>query len=162
MCSCTELQRQVLALLGAPEDAFSVATVGRNSRQIGSRPAESRSGHISSPKIESSPPNRLQSRGLSSIPLSEGHAKSENFRSGPRLRDNRLSVWSDPTYAVSNAADALVGSSKVVDCLNLQLPYGEASRTLQIDVVVHDTLHRMLEHGPQARASGSALAHACA
>ena len=46
-----------------------------------------------------------------------------------RLRDNnRLSVSSDPTFAISTAADALVGSSSLADCF----------RTLQIDIVVYD------------------------
>src|SRR5262245_24927521 len=62
-----------------------------------------------------------------------------------RLRDNnRLSVWSDRAYAVSAAADALVHNSSRADCLRSQLPYGEAKRTLQIDIVVYDTLRRSL------------------
>ena len=62
-----------------------------------------------------------------------------------RLRDNnRLSVWSDRAYAVSAAADALVHSSSRADCLRSQLPYGEAKRTLQVDVVVYDNLSRSL------------------
>ena len=72
-----------------------------------------------------------------------------------RLRDNnRLSVWSDPTYAVSNAADALVGSSKLADSLKSQLPYGEARRSLQIDIVVYDTLHRSLRTYEVKRGNG--------
>jgi hypothetical protein len=72
-----------------------------------------------------------------------------------RLRDNnRLSVWSDPTYAVSAAADALYQSSSRVDCLRSQLPYGEARRTLQIDIVVFDTLNRSLRTYEVKRGNG--------
>jgi hypothetical protein len=73
-----------------------------------------------------------------------------------RLRDNnRLSVWNDDTYAVSAAADALVGSSKLADCLKSQLPYGEARRTLQVDIVVYDTLHRSLRTYEVKRGNGA-------
>jgi hypothetical protein len=66
-----------------------------------------------------------------------------------RLRDNnRLSVWTDPTFAVSAAADALVGSFKA------QLPYGEAKRTLQVDIVVYDNLHRSLRTYEVKRGNG--------
>ena len=58
------------------------------------------------------------------------------------MRDNnRLSVWTDPTYAISAAADSLVHSSSRADCLRSQLPYGEAKRSLQVDIVVYDNLH---------------------
>jgi hypothetical protein len=72
-----------------------------------------------------------------------------------RLRDNnRLSVWTDPTYAVSAAADALVHSSTRADCFKSQLPYGEAKRTLQIDIVVYDTLNRSLRTYEVKRGNG--------
>jgi hypothetical protein len=72
-----------------------------------------------------------------------------------RLRDNnRLTVWNDPTYAVSGAADALVHSSTHADCLRSQLPYGESKRTLQIDIVVYDTLHRSIRSYEVKRGNG--------
>jgi hypothetical protein len=72
-----------------------------------------------------------------------------------RLRDNnRLSVWSDRAYAVSVAADALVHSSSRADCLRSQLPYGEAKRTLQVDVVVYDNLSRSLRAYEVKRGNG--------
>jgi hypothetical protein len=72
-----------------------------------------------------------------------------------RLRDNnRLSVWTDPAYAVSGAADALVGSSTRADCFKSQLPYGEAKRTLQIDMVVYDNLNRSLRTYEVKRGNG--------
>jgi len=70
-----------------------------------------------------------------------------------RLRDNnRLSVWSDPTFAVSAAADALVHSR--TDCFKSQLPYGEVKRKLQVDIVVYDTLHRSLRTYEVKRGNG--------
>jgi hypothetical protein len=63
-------------------------------------------------------------------------------------------VWSDPAYSVSAAADALVGSSKLSDCLKSQLPYGETRRSLQIDIVVYDTVHRSLRTYEVKRGNG--------
>ena len=72
-----------------------------------------------------------------------------------RLRDNnRLSVWSDPTFAVSAAADAPVHTSSRTDCFKSQLPYGEAKRKLQVDIVVYDTLHRSLRTYEVKRGNG--------
>jgi hypothetical protein len=73
-----------------------------------------------------------------------------------QLRENnRLSVWSDPDYAVSGAADALVHSSPRSDCFRSQLPYGEGKRHLQIDVVVYDTLNRSLRTYEVKRGNGT-------
>ena len=45
-----------------------------------------------------------------------------------RLRDNnRLSVWSDPAFAISAAAEALVHNSTRADCFRSQLPYGDTA-----------------------------------
>jgi hypothetical protein len=72
-----------------------------------------------------------------------------------RLRDNnRLDVWTDPTYAVSAAADALVHSSTRADCFRSQLPYGEAKRTLQVDIVVYDNVNRSLRTYEVKRGNG--------
>jgi hypothetical protein len=72
-----------------------------------------------------------------------------------RLCDNnRLSVWTDPTYAVSAAADALYQSASRADCLKAQLAYGEVKRTLQIDIVVFDTLLRSLRTYEVKRGNG--------
>lgn len=72
-----------------------------------------------------------------------------------RLRDNnRLSVWTDPTFAVSGAADALVHSSTRTDGLRSQLPYGEAKRTLQVDIVVYDNSSRALRTYEVKRGNG--------
>ncbi len=72
-----------------------------------------------------------------------------------RLRDNnRLSVWTDPKFAVSGAADALVHSSSRIDCLKSQLPYGEATRTLQVDIVVYDNTNQALRTYEVKRGNG--------
>lgn len=72
-----------------------------------------------------------------------------------RLRDNnRLSVWSDDGFAVSNAADGLVHNSSLEDCLSSQLPYGDAARKLQIDIVVYDNVNRSLRTYEVKRGNG--------
>jgi hypothetical protein len=72
-----------------------------------------------------------------------------------RLRDNnRLSVWTDPTFAVSAAAEGLVHSSSQANCFASQLPYGEAARTVQVDILVYDTVHRSLRTYEVKRGNG--------
>src|SRR5262245_61163197 len=72
-----------------------------------------------------------------------------------RLRDNnRFSVWTDRLYAVSVAADALYQSSSREDCLRSQLPYGEAKRTLQVDIIVYNSLNRSLRTYEVKRGNG--------
>jgi hypothetical protein len=73
-----------------------------------------------------------------------------------RLRDNnRLSVWSDAAFAISAAAEGLVNSSSRSDCFASQLPYGEAARSVQVDIVVYDTLHRSLRTYEVKRGNGA-------
>lgn len=45
-------------------------------------------------------------------------------------------VWTEPRFAVSRAADALVNSQSEGECLRSELPYGEMHRVIQIDVGV--------------------------
>lgn len=72
-----------------------------------------------------------------------------------RLRDNnRLSVWTDPHFSVSAAADALVHSSTRSDSLRSQLPYGEAKRTLQVDIAVYDNSSRSMRTYEVKRGNG--------
>jgi hypothetical protein len=72
-----------------------------------------------------------------------------------RLRENnRLSVWSDPAFAISAAAEGLVHNSSRADCFKSQLPYGDAARTVQVDIVVYDTLNRSLRTYEVKRGNG--------
>jgi hypothetical protein len=72
-----------------------------------------------------------------------------------RLRDNnRLSVWSDPAFAISAAADGLVHSSSRADCFKSHLPYGDAKRTIQVDIVVYDNTSRSLRTYEVKRGNG--------
>jgi len=73
-----------------------------------------------------------------------------------RLRDNnRLSVWSDPAFAISAAAEGLVQNSPRADCFKSQLPYGDTARTVQVDIVVYDTLNRSLRAYEVKRGNGA-------
>jgi hypothetical protein len=72
-----------------------------------------------------------------------------------RLRDNnRLSVWSDPAFAISGAAEGLVHNSTRADCFRSQLPYGDTARTVQVDIVVYDNLNRSLRTYEVKRGNG--------
>jgi hypothetical protein len=72
-----------------------------------------------------------------------------------RLRDNnRLSVWSDPAFAISAAAEGLVHNSSRADGFRSQLPYGDTARTVQVDIVVYDNLNRSLRTYEVKRGNG--------
>jgi hypothetical protein len=51
---------------------------------------------------------------------------------------NRHRVWHEDRFRVSAAADALVGSQDEDACRRSALPYGERSKTLQVDMVAFD------------------------
>jgi hypothetical protein len=57
------------------------------------------------------------------------------LREGLR-ESNRHRVWTEPKFAISLAADTLVNSQSEEACRRSELPYGEASRIIQIDVGV--------------------------
>lgn len=83
------------------------------------------------------------------------HGKILEMAIFERLRENnRLSVWSDSVFAVSRAADGLVHSSSLQNCLASQLPYGDATRRLQIDIVVYDNVNRTLRTYEVKRGNG--------
>ena len=52
---------------------------------------------------------------------------------------NRHKVWQEDVFRVSRAADALVNSQNEDACLQSALPYGDAVRTLQIDMIAFDS-----------------------
>jgi hypothetical protein len=55
------------------------------------------------------------------------------------LRDsNRHKVWQERAFRISRAADALVGSQDEASCRQSSLPYGEAMRAIQVDMVAFD------------------------
>jgi hypothetical protein len=71
-----------------------------------------------------------------------------------RLRDNEnFTVWTDPTFCVSSAANILSG--KTEDCLGANLNYGESVRTLQIDLIVFDKVKRTLRAYEVKRGNGN-------
>jgi hypothetical protein len=73
-----------------------------------------------------------------------------------RLRDNnRLSVWNEDRFNVSAAAEALFSSSSLTSCLLSQLPYGEARRTVQIDMIVYDMAAQSLRAYEVKRGNGA-------
>lgn len=51
---------------------------------------------------------------------------------------NRHTVWLEPSFRVSRAADGLASSQTTDECAKSALPYGEAVRNLQIDMMAFD------------------------
>ena len=52
---------------------------------------------------------------------------------------NRHKVWQEDAFKVSRAADALFGSQSEDACRQSALPYGDAVRTIQVDMVAFDS-----------------------
>ena len=72
-----------------------------------------------------------------------------------QLRENnRLSVWSHQAFAISGAAEGLVHSSSLMDSLRSRLPYGEAKRTVQVDILVYDNANSSLRSYEVKRGNG--------
>ena len=70
-------------------------------------------------------------------------------------QNNRLSVWTDATFAVSPAADNTFSTSSFEDCLMSELPYGSTKRTVQIDLVVYDEVSNGLRAYEVKRGNGN-------
>jgi hypothetical protein len=75
------------------------------------------------------------------------------------LRDsNRHRVWSEDTFRVSTAANALVNSLIGLpgdeSCRQSALPYGERARTLQIDMVAYDEADKTIRAYEVKRGNG--------
>jgi hypothetical protein len=71
------------------------------------------------------------------------------------LRDsNRHKVWQEDAFRVSRAADALVGSQDEASCRKSSLPYGEAVRAIQVDMVAFDYSDRTIRAYEVKRGNG--------
>jgi hypothetical protein len=75
------------------------------------------------------------------------------------LRDsNRHRVWSEDTFRVSTAANALVNSLVGLpgeeQCRQSALPYGERARTLQVDMIAYDEADQTLRAYEIKRGNG--------
>ena len=66
-----------------------------------------------------------------------------------------FSVWSEPEFAVSAAADHIVSSSTPEQCLSTNIPYGESVRTLQADILVYDKRANTLRAYEVKRGNGN-------
>lgn len=67
---------------------------------------------------------------------------------------NRHRVWTEPKFAISRAADLLMGSQSEDACGLSELPYGEALRTIQIDVCTFDETDQGIRSYELKRANG--------
>lgn len=67
---------------------------------------------------------------------------------------NRYRVWQEDAFRVSRAADALVGSQSEEACRESALPYGEAIRTLQVDMMAFDEADQIIRAYEVKRGNG--------
>ncbi len=67
---------------------------------------------------------------------------------------NRHQVWQEDAFRVSRAADALVGSQSEEACRQSALPYGDAVRSIQIDMVAFDSADNTIRAYEVKRGNG--------
>ncbi len=61
------------------------------------------------------------------------------------LRDsNRYEVWGESKFKVSQAAEAVLGNLSDDEYPNASLPYGDAVRTVQIDLITYDHTEKII------------------
>src|SRR5215467_13900892 len=71
------------------------------------------------------------------------------------LRDsNRHRVWQEDVFRVSRAADTLVGSQGEEECRQSALPYGDAVRTIQVDMIAFDNADQTIRAYEVKRGNG--------
>lgn len=68
---------------------------------------------------------------------------------------NRHRVWREDAFKVSRAADQIVGQQTDDAYLSTTLPYGEAIRTLQIDMIAFDDADKTLRAYEIKRGNGA-------
>jgi hypothetical protein len=67
---------------------------------------------------------------------------------------NRHKVWQEDVFRVSRAADALVNSQNEDACRQSALPYGDAIRTLQVDMIAFDSADQTIRAYEVKRGNG--------
>jgi hypothetical protein len=67
---------------------------------------------------------------------------------------NRHTVWLEPVFKVSRAADGLASSQTTDECSKSALPYGDAVRGLQIDMMAFDNADRTIRAYEVKRGNG--------
>ncbi|MDG4904554.1 MULTISPECIES: hypothetical protein [unclassified Mesorhizobium] len=83
------------------------------------------------------------------------HGKILETATREGLREsNRHSVWQDDIFRVSRAADGLASSLSLDECAKSVLSYGDAVRTLQIDLLAFDNADRTMRAYEIKRGNG--------
>ena len=90
---------------------------------------------------------------ISSAYKRHGRILETAVREGLR-ESNRHQVWQEDVFRVSRAADALASSQSIDECAKSSLPYGEAVRALQIDMVAYDSADRTIRAYEIKRGNG--------
>ncbi len=67
---------------------------------------------------------------------------------------NRHRVWQEDAFRVSRAADALVNSQDEDACRRSALPYGDAVRSIQVDMVAFDEADQTIRAYEMKRGNG--------
>lgn len=83
------------------------------------------------------------------------HGTILEFALRESLREsNRHRVWREETFRVSRAADQIIGQQTAEAYNSTLLPYGESTRTLQIDMMVFDSADQTLRAYEIKRGNG--------
>lgn len=90
---------------------------------------------------------------ISSAYKRHGKILEAAVREGLR-ESNRHTVWQDDVFRVSRGADGLVSSLSLDECAKSALPYGEAVRTLQIDMLAFDNADKTIRAYEIKRGNG--------
>jgi hypothetical protein len=90
---------------------------------------------------------------VSSAYKRHGHILETALRESLR-ESNRHRVWQEDTFRVSRAADGLVSSQSEDACRQSSLPYGDAVRTLQVDMVAFDEADQTIRAYEVKRGNG--------
>jgi hypothetical protein len=83
------------------------------------------------------------------------HGRILEFALRESLREsNRHKVWHDERFRVSREADALANTQELDACRQTTLPYGNAIRTLQVDMVAFDNADQSIRAYEIKRGNG--------
>lgn len=83
------------------------------------------------------------------------HGQILEFALRESLKDsNRHKVWKDSAFRISREADVLANTQELDACRQTTLPYGDAVRTLQVDMVAFDNANNLISAYEIKRGNG--------
>lgn len=90
---------------------------------------------------------------VSSAYKRHGHILEIALRESLR-ESNRHKVWRDDAFRISPEADVLANTQDFEPCVQTTLPYGNATRTLQVDMVAFDSADQSIRAYEIKRGNG--------